>query len=153
MVEKREALRTLSRAIASRLDQAMPDDQPGILSYDDCWQVLQQDPVLRGVSEIREVVDKNQALEERVHRAAIEPCDRPPGPVGGLLAFGAQRSAPAARLLSLRLPASRGQHHDRDRPRRSGVERRYCWPSWAGPRSPLPSSCWTGKSELWCRPF
>jgi len=40
MVEKRETLRTLSRAIASRLDQAMPDDQPGILSYDDCYYIL-----------------------------------------------------------------------------------------------------------------
>lgn len=77
LVEKREALRTISRAIASRLDQVVPDDQPGLLSYDDYWQVLQQDPTLRGVPEIREVVDKSQVLEERIRTAYTRPAYRP----------------------------------------------------------------------------
>ena len=77
LVEKREALRTLSRAIASRLDQTVPDDQPGLLSYDDYWAVLQQDPTLRSVPEIREVVEKSQVLEERIRTAYTRPAYRP----------------------------------------------------------------------------
>ena len=77
LVEKREALRTLSRAIANRLDQTVPEDQPGLISYDDYWAVLQQDPSLRSVPEIREVVEKSQILEERILTAYTRPAYRP----------------------------------------------------------------------------
>ena len=77
LAEKREVLRTLSRAIAGRLDTAVPADAPGIISYDDYWGVLQQDPALRSVPEIREVVAKSQVLAERIRAAYTRPAYRP----------------------------------------------------------------------------
>ncbi len=77
LVEKREVLRTLSRAVASRLDEQVPEDHPGLLGYDDYWSVLQQDPALRSVPEVREVVDKSQVLEERIQTAYTRPPYRP----------------------------------------------------------------------------
>jgi hypothetical protein len=77
LVEKREVLRTLSRAVASRLDESVPEDHPGLLAYDDYWSILQQDPILRSVPEIREVVEKSQVLEERIRTAYTRPPYRP----------------------------------------------------------------------------
>lgn len=77
LAEKREVLRTLSRGIAGRLDIAVPEDYPGIISYDDYWGVLQQDPTLRSVPEIREVAEKSQVLEERIRAAYTRPAYRP----------------------------------------------------------------------------
>ncbi|HBY92977.1 MAG TPA: ATPase [Chloroflexi bacterium] len=77
LVEKREALRTLSRAIAGRLDETVPDSQPGLIAYDDYWRVLQGDPTLRSVPEVREVVEKSQILEERIQAAYTRPSYRP----------------------------------------------------------------------------
>lgn len=77
LAEKREVLRTLSRGIAGRLDTAVPEDNPGMISYDDYWGVLQQDPTLRSVPEIREVTEKSQVLEERIRAAYTRPAYRP----------------------------------------------------------------------------
>lgn len=77
LAEKREVLRTLSRGITGHLDTAVPEDYPGIISYDDYWGVLQQDPTLRSVPEIREVVEKSQVLEERIRAAYTRPAYRP----------------------------------------------------------------------------
>jgi len=77
LVEKREVLRTLSRAIAGRLDDPVPEDTPGLVAYDDYWAVLQQDPTLRSVPEVREVVEKSQVLEERIRTAYTRPLYRP----------------------------------------------------------------------------
>lgn len=77
LAEKREVLRTLSRSIANRLDTTVPEDHPGIISYDDYWGVLQQDPTLRSVPEIREVAEKSQVLEERIRAAYTRPAYRP----------------------------------------------------------------------------
>lgn len=77
LVEKREVLRTLSRTISRRLDEEVPEDRPGLISYDDYWQFLQQDPALRSIPEVREVIDKSQVLEERVEAAYTRPAYRP----------------------------------------------------------------------------
>ncbi|MCX7708138.1 MAG: DUF6079 family protein [Anaerolineae bacterium] len=77
LAEKREVLRTLSRSMANRLDMPVPEDYPGIISYDDYWGVLQQDPSLRSVPEIREVIEKSQVLEERICAAYTRPVYRP----------------------------------------------------------------------------
>lgn len=77
VAEKREVLRTLSRGIAGRLDTAVPEDAPGIISYDEYWPVLQQDASLRSVPEIREVAEKSQVLEERIRAAYTRPAYRP----------------------------------------------------------------------------
>ena len=47
IAEKREVLRTLSRAMAALLDQEIPPDQPGLSSYDPYWNVLRENPSMR----------------------------------------------------------------------------------------------------------
>lgn len=77
LVEKRQALQTLTRSIRTLLDTEVPTHEPGLLSYDGYWEVIQQDSSLRSVPEVREVVEKSSVLEERVRTAFVNP--RSPG--------------------------------------------------------------------------
>ncbi|MBC8509184.1 MAG: ATP-binding protein [Chloroflexi bacterium] len=69
VAEKREVLKTFSRAVQSLLDQEVPSDQPGMISYDHYWQVLRDNPSMRGLEGVGEVIDKSQILEGRVKNA------------------------------------------------------------------------------------
>ncbi|MCG2769389.1 MAG: DUF6079 family protein, partial [Anaerolineae bacterium] len=40
VAEKREVLKTFSQAMSARLDEEVPKDQPGLISYDHYWDVL-----------------------------------------------------------------------------------------------------------------
>ena len=76
LAEKREVLRTFSRAIQARLDEPVPTDQPGTISYDDYWRVLTGDPGLRTLPGVAEVVEKNGVLEGRIQNAYTRPALR-----------------------------------------------------------------------------
>jgi hypothetical protein len=65
-IEKREALKTLSRAMQALLDQPIPTDQPGILSYDHYWDVIRETPSLHSIPEVAEVVTKSNILEQKI---------------------------------------------------------------------------------------
>ena len=69
VAEKREVLKTFSRAVQSLLDQEVPNDQPGLISYDHYWQVLRDNPSMRGLEGVGEVIDKSKILEGRVKNA------------------------------------------------------------------------------------
>lgn len=69
VVEKREALKTFSHAMHERMDEAVPTDEPGLISFDHYWGVLCANPSMRSVPEIAEVMDKSRVLEERVKAA------------------------------------------------------------------------------------
>ncbi len=77
VAEKREVLKTLSTEIGRRLDTEVPQDQPGVISYDSYWDVLQGNAVLRSVPEIREVVEKSEQVENRVQQAFTRPALKP----------------------------------------------------------------------------
>ncbi len=77
VIEKREVLRTLSLAMKRRLNDAVPDDEPGLIAYDSYWETLRQNPSYRAVPEIREVVDCSQTLEDRIKQAFTRPAYRP----------------------------------------------------------------------------
>ena len=66
IAEQRHVLKTLSTAIRSVMDQEVPEHQPGLISYDHYWQVIQDDPSLRSVDEIAEVIRVGNVLEELV---------------------------------------------------------------------------------------
>jgi len=72
-VEKREILRTLSRAMKKLLDEPLPDDRPGLITYDQYWERLRGNPAYRAIPEIREVVDCSQVLESRIDQAFTRP--------------------------------------------------------------------------------
>ncbi len=77
VAEKREVLRTFSRAIQSLLDQDVPTDQPGLVSYDHYWDILRGDPSMRGLSGVAEVIEKSDVLEGRIANAYTRPALRP----------------------------------------------------------------------------
>jgi hypothetical protein len=73
IAEKREVLKTFSQAIRGLLDQELPADQPGLISYDHYWGVLRDNPSLRTLPGVARVVEANAALEGRVRNAYTRP--------------------------------------------------------------------------------
>jgi len=69
IAEKREVLKTLSAEIKRYLNEDVPQDQTGLISYDSYWDVLQGNAVLRSVPEIREVIDVSKVVENRIQQA------------------------------------------------------------------------------------
>ena len=76
-VEKRDVLKTLSRAMKALLDDEVPTDRPGVIAYDSHWAVLRENPSFRSVPDIRAVIDCSQVLESRVQQAFTRPAYRP----------------------------------------------------------------------------
>ena len=69
VIEKRQALKAISQDIRRILENEVPQDYPGLLSFDAFWCLIQEDPAYRSTPEIREVEDKSQVLEERIKNA------------------------------------------------------------------------------------
>jgi predicted ATPase len=69
VAEKREVLRTLSRAMQGILENDVPADRPGLIGYDTYWDTLRENPSFRSVPEIRSVIECSNVLEARVNQA------------------------------------------------------------------------------------
>ena len=69
VAEKREVLKTLSAEMKRKLNQDVPQDQTGLISYDSYWEVLHSNAVLRSVPEIRDVIEKAKVVESRIQQA------------------------------------------------------------------------------------
>ncbi len=69
VAEKREVLKTVSKAMAARLEKPVPENEPGLLAYDSYWAVLRDNPAMRSVPDIKAVLDKSSVLEDRVKHA------------------------------------------------------------------------------------
>jgi hypothetical protein len=76
-VEKREVLKTLSRAMKRLIGQSVPDDRPGVIAYDGYWTTLREDPSFRAVPDIRAVIDCSSVLEARIQQAFTRPAYKP----------------------------------------------------------------------------
>ena len=75
--EKREVLKSLSIAMKQRLDQDVPENEPGLIAYDSYWTTLKENPSFRAVPEIKAVIDCSQVLESRVQQAFTRPAYKP----------------------------------------------------------------------------
>ncbi|MFA5837328.1 MAG: DUF6079 family protein [Bellilinea sp.] len=73
IAEKRQVLKTFSTAIRSVLDQEVPPDQPGLISYDQYWKLIQDDPSLRSIDDIAKVIEKSNILEGLIQNAYTRP--------------------------------------------------------------------------------
>jgi hypothetical protein len=73
IAEKRQVLKTFSTAIRSILDQEVPPDQPGLISYDQYWKLIQEDPSLRSIDDIARVIQKSNILEGLIQNAYTRP--------------------------------------------------------------------------------
>ncbi|MFH1861424.1 MAG: DUF6079 family protein, partial [bacterium] len=76
-VEKREVLKTLSLAMKKVLNNKIPEDQPGLISYDTYWTILRENPSFRAVTDIKAVIDCSQVLESRIQNAFTRPAYKP----------------------------------------------------------------------------
>lgn len=73
IAEKREVLKTFSQAIDRLLDTEVPGGQPGLISYDHYWDLLRDNPSLRTLPGVVDVVEKSNVLEGRVRNAYTRP--------------------------------------------------------------------------------
>ncbi|MEJ5244064.1 MAG: DUF6079 family protein, partial [Desulfomicrobiaceae bacterium] len=96
-VEKREVLKTLSRACEKLLDKEVPGSgllvsgskdselgtqnpelsPPGLLAYDSYWTSLRENSSFRAVPDIKAVIDCSQVLESRIEQAFTRPVYKP----------------------------------------------------------------------------
>jgi len=69
IAEKREVLKTFSQAIRQVLDDEVPTEQTGLISYDHYWGMILDNPSLRTLPGVAEVVEKSNVLAGRVQNA------------------------------------------------------------------------------------
>ncbi|RCW52053.1 DUF6079 family protein [Paenibacillus prosopidis] len=69
VVEKRVALTTISEEIEKLLDTDVPDNSPGVVSFDNYWLYIQGDRTLRTDRDVREVLEKSDVLMDRVENS------------------------------------------------------------------------------------
>jgi hypothetical protein len=72
VIEKRTVLRTLSREISARLDQDVPDSEPGLICYDSYYRTVADDPSNRTIERVTEVLDKAEHLKSIVEHSMPE---------------------------------------------------------------------------------
>ncbi|MCW5844895.1 MAG: hypothetical protein KIT77_26825 [Caldilinea sp.] len=77
VVEKREALRTISQTMRRLLDAPVPEEHPGLIAYDQYWERLRSNPAFRAVPDIREVIDVSQTLRGRIEQTFTRPAYKP----------------------------------------------------------------------------
>jgi len=69
IAEKRQALVTFRDAVGAILDRPVPENEPGLLSYDHYWGRILDDPSLRTAGGVSEVVDKSGVLAGKIRHA------------------------------------------------------------------------------------
>ncbi|WP_044640701.1 DUF6079 family protein [Risungbinella massiliensis] len=77
VTEKRVALKTISSEIKKLLDQQVPNDQPGLVSYDSYWTYMEDDKSLKSNPDIRNVMNRVKTLKDRVQHSKIPGIYRP----------------------------------------------------------------------------
>ena len=72
-IEKREVLQTISKVMRKVLDKEVPEDEPGIISFDSYWDFIKLNAAYRAVPEIRETEDKSDELMIKVESNIKKP--------------------------------------------------------------------------------
>jgi hypothetical protein len=67
-IEKREVLKTLSLAMKRKLNDLVPENEPGVIAYDSYWNTLRENPSFRAVPDIRAVIECSQVLTGRIEQ-------------------------------------------------------------------------------------
>lgn len=69
IAEKREVLKTISLTVKNLLDKDVPNDAPGIISFDSYWLFIKDNYARKAEAEIKEVMEKSAVLEDKITRA------------------------------------------------------------------------------------
>lgn len=77
VAEKREVLKTLSISIRQLLSESVPDNAPGVLSFDSYWEFVRDNPSLRMETDIKLVIDRSAVIEDRIKSQFSKPHLKP----------------------------------------------------------------------------
>jgi len=73
VAEKREILKSLSLTMRKILKDDVPEDYPGLISYDTYWNTLKENPSFRSVQDIKSVIECSTVLEDKVNQVFTRP--------------------------------------------------------------------------------
>jgi energy-coupling factor transporter ATP-binding protein EcfA2 len=68
LVEKREVLKAISSDIEALIDEKVPDNDPGLLSFDRYWNTLNSDASIVTNTDVKDVLEKGKILESIIQR-------------------------------------------------------------------------------------
>ncbi len=68
IAENREVLRTISLTVEALLDQDIPEEAPGIISFDSYWTFIKDNYARKSEFEVKEVMEKSAVLEEKIKK-------------------------------------------------------------------------------------
>lgn len=77
LIENRHILKNISVAIKNIFNNNVPDDAPGIISFDDYWPAIKSNGLLKSDVTISRVVNASQQLEDIINRAFPRPAYKP----------------------------------------------------------------------------
>ena len=66
IVEKRQVMKSLSRAMQAVLDRDVPTGEPGLIAFDRYWGIMSEDASLRSIPDVREVMESSNKLESLI---------------------------------------------------------------------------------------
>jgi hypothetical protein len=73
IIENRHILKNISISIREILVQNVPEDAPGIISFDDYWQFIKENYAYKTDSNIKEVISMSIQLEDIINRSFPKP--------------------------------------------------------------------------------
>lgn len=77
LIETRHILKNISACIRKIFDTDVPDDAPGIYSFDDYWPAIKSNGLLKSNVTINRVVNASQQLEDIINRSFPKPAYKP----------------------------------------------------------------------------
>ena len=77
LAEKREILRTISDTVTGLVNQDVPEQEPGVKSYDTYWKYIKENTAKKAEPEVKEVLSKSGILEDIIYRSYTRPLYRP----------------------------------------------------------------------------
>jgi predicted ATPase len=75
-LEQRQVLRSLSNHMNKLMTQEVPEDVPGIFSYDSYWHELSAEPSMKTNPEVGQVIETGETLLERIEQAYPTPGEK-----------------------------------------------------------------------------
>ncbi len=69
LIENRHILKNICVTIQEIFDKELPDNEPGVISFDDYWPKIKQTPMLRTNPEVRRVLEASGKLEDIIVHA------------------------------------------------------------------------------------
>lgn len=68
-VENRQILKTISSDISKILEKELPYNETGIISFDSYWEQITEDPSLKAIKDIKDVIDIGSVLTAKIKNA------------------------------------------------------------------------------------